>query len=53
MEVAKELGAEVVMQEGRGKGAAVAQALRHVNAGTRYVVFIDVDFTNRLSVFRR
>ena len=45
VEVAKELGAEVVVQEGRGKGRAVAQAFGHVNAGTRYVVFIDADYT--------
>jgi len=45
VEIAKELGAEVVMQEGRGKGLAIAQALRHVNAGTRYVIFIDADYT--------
>lgn len=45
VEVAKELDAEVVMQKGRGKGRAVAQALRYVNAGTRYVVFIDADYT--------
>jgi dolichol-phosphate mannosyltransferase len=45
VEIAKELGAEVVVQEGRGKGRAVAQGLRYVNAGTRYVVFIDADYT--------
>ena len=45
VDVAKELGAEVVVQEGRGKGLAVAQGLRYVNAGTRYVVFIDADYT--------
>jgi dolichol-phosphate mannosyltransferase len=45
LEVAKELGAEVMVQDGRGKGRAVAQALGRVNAGTRYVVFIDADFT--------
>ena len=45
VEIAKELGAEVVVQEGRGKGRALAQALGHVNAGTRYVVFIDADYT--------
>lgn len=45
VEVAKELGSEVVMQEGSGKGQAVAQALTHVNTDTRYVVFIDADYT--------
>lgn len=45
VEIAKEMGAEVVVQEGRGKGQAVAQALENMNAGTRYVVFIDADYT--------
>jgi len=43
--VAKEMGAEVVMQKGRGKGRAVAQALEHMILGTRYLVFIDADYT--------
>lgn len=44
-EIARKMGAEVIMQEGRGKGLAIAQALEHVNANTRYVVFTDADFT--------
>ena len=44
-EIAKELGAESLVQEGKGKGQAVAQALRHVNSSTRYVVFTDADYT--------
>jgi len=44
-EIAKELGAESVVQEGKGKGQAVAQALRYVNTSTRYVVFTDADYT--------
>jgi dolichol-phosphate mannosyltransferase len=44
-EIAKELGAESVVQEGTGKGQAIAQALSHVNPITRYVVFIDADYT--------
>jgi len=44
-EIAKELGAESLVQEGKGKGQAIAQALRYVNPGTRYVVFIDADYT--------
>lgn len=43
--VAKQMGAMVVMQKGVGKGSAVAQALRVVNSDTRYIVFIDADFT--------
>ena len=44
-EIAKELGAESVVQEGKGKGQAIAQALNYVNPITRYVVFIDADYT--------
>lgn len=43
--IAKELGAESVVQDGKGKGQAVAQALRYVNTSTRYVVFTDADYT--------
>jgi dolichol-phosphate mannosyltransferase len=43
--IAKELGAEVILQEGRGKGLAVAQALKHMDSDPRYVVFIDADYT--------
>lgn len=45
VEIAREKGAKVVVQEGRGKGLAMAKALKYVNAGTRYVVFIDGDHT--------
>ena len=45
VEIAGKMGADVVVQEGRGKGLAIAQALKHVNAGTRYVVLIDADYT--------
>ena len=45
VEVAKEMGAEVLFQEGSGKGLAIAQAIRHVDSDVKYVVFIDADFT--------
>jgi len=45
VEIAKELGAEVLFQEGAGKGQAIAQAIRHVDSDAKYVVFIDADFT--------
>jgi len=44
-EIARRMGAEVYIQEGKGKGLAVAQALRHVNSNARYIVFIDADYT--------
>jgi len=45
MEIAEKMGAEVVVQERRGKGQAIAQGLRYVNGGTRYIVFVDADYT--------
>ena len=46
VEVAKEMGVEVLFQDGSGKGEAVAQAIRHVDSDVvKYVVFIDADFT--------
>jgi len=43
--IAQEMGAKVVLQEGAGKGRAIAQALEHIEPGTRYVALIDADFT--------
>jgi len=45
VEVAKEMGAEVLFQEGVGKGDAIAQAIKRVNSDVKYVVFIDADYT--------
>lgn len=45
VEIAKNFGAEVLIQKGKGKGNAIAQAIMHVNSGFEYVVFIDADFT--------
>jgi len=45
VEIAKEMGADVLFQEGSGKGNAIAQAIRNVNFDVKYVVFIDGDFT--------
>jgi len=45
VEVAKEMGAEVLFQERTGKGDAVAHAIKHVDLDVKYVVFIDADFT--------
>jgi len=43
VELAKEAGAVVIFQEGRGKAAAIRTALRHVD--TPFVVVLDGDFT--------
>ena len=45
VEIAKEFGAEVLMQEGRGKGNAISQAIERLHNEPEYVVFIDADFT--------
>jgi dolichol-phosphate mannosyltransferase len=45
VEIAKNLGVEVLLQEGRGKGAAMFQGLKRLNENARYVVFTDADFT--------
>jgi len=45
VEVAKGLDADIVLQEGKGKGDAVAAAIGHVNGDVEYVVFTDADYT--------
>ena len=45
VEIARVMGAEVLVQRGRGKGDAIGQAIMHVNGGVKYVAFIDADFT--------
>jgi dolichol-phosphate mannosyltransferase len=46
VEVAKEFGAEVLLQRGSGKGQAIAQAIKHVNSDKiNYVIFSDADYT--------
>jgi len=45
VEIAKELGADVLFQEGSGKGDAIAHAIRCVDSDVKYVVLIDADFT--------
>lgn len=45
VEVAENLDAEVILQEGKGKGDAIAQALKHVDCDFGYVVLTDADYT--------
>jgi len=52
-EVARRMEAEVLTQEGRGKGRAIAQALERIHWETRYVVFIDADFTYPAEYIRK
>jgi dolichol-phosphate mannosyltransferase len=44
-EVAKRMNAGVIVQKGMGKGDAIAQAIRQVDADADYVVFTDADYT--------
>jgi len=45
VEIAKNMGADVLFQEGEGKGDALFQGIRRLNSDVRYVVFTDADFT--------
>lgn len=45
VEIAKEMGAKILFQNGSGKGDAIAQAIKHVNSDVKYVVFTDADYT--------
>jgi glycosyltransferase involved in cell wall biosynthesis len=45
VEKAKSLGAEIILQDGRGKGDAVAKAIEHIASDTDYVVITDADYT--------
>jgi glycosyltransferase involved in cell wall biosynthesis len=43
--VARSLGAKVIYQAGKGKGNAVAQAIKHVKEDFDFAVLIDADYT--------
>jgi dolichol-phosphate hexosyltransferase len=45
VEKARLLGAEIVFQDGRGKGDALAKAIEHIDKDTDYVIITDADFT--------
>ena len=45
LEIAKDLGAEVLIQNGKGKGNAISQGLSCLNGDTCYVAFTDADYT--------
>jgi len=44
VEIAKNLGADVVFQKKKGKGEAISQSIKKLD-NAKYVVFIDADFT--------
>ncbi len=45
VEVAKDHGAEILFQDGKGKGDAIAKAINCMGADVEYVVITDADFT--------
>lgn len=45
VEIAENLGADVLLQEGKGKGDALYQGIRQLSPNVRFVVFTDADYT--------
>jgi dolichol-phosphate mannosyltransferase len=45
VEVAKDLGADIVFQDGSGKGDAIAKGISQMNNKTKYVILTDADYT--------
>ncbi|MCW4004863.1 MAG: glycosyltransferase family 2 protein [Candidatus Bathyarchaeota archaeon] len=45
VEVAKDLGADLVFQDGSGKGDAIAKGISLIDDKTKYVVLTDADYT--------
>lgn len=45
IEIAKNMGADVMLQEGKGKGNALFQGFRNLSSKVPYIVFTDGDFT--------
>jgi glycosyltransferase involved in cell wall biosynthesis len=45
VEVAENLGAAVLLQDGLGKGDAIAKAVTHIDSAVDYVVITDADYT--------
>ena len=45
LELSKELGADVLVQRGKGKGNAISEGLDHLNRDTGYIALTDADYT--------
>lgn len=45
VEVARKMGADVVLQDGLGKGNAIAKAIAYIDPAVDYVIITDADFT--------
>jgi glycosyltransferase involved in cell wall biosynthesis len=44
-ELARNMGANVICQDGKGKGDAFAKALQHLDPAAKYIILTDADFT--------
>ncbi len=45
VEIAKDNGADILLQDGFGKGDAISKAFRHLDTNSDYVILTDGDFT--------
>jgi dolichol-phosphate mannosyltransferase len=45
VEIAKSMGADVILQDGLGKGDAIAKAIKHSDLTVDYAVITDADYT--------
>jgi dolichol-phosphate hexosyltransferase len=45
VDIAKSMGAEILVQEDVGKGDAVATAIKHLDPNAKYIVITDADYT--------
>ena len=46
VQIAKNMGAEIIFQDQTGKGEAISKAIKHAKSGTfEYAIFIDADYT--------
>jgi dolichol-phosphate mannosyltransferase len=45
VEFAKNMGADLIFQDGIGKGDALSKAVQHVDLEADYVIFVDADYT--------
>ena len=45
VEIAKNMGADVTLQDGKGKGDALCQGIKQLGPSVRYIVFTDADYT--------
>ncbi len=45
IEIAKNMGADILLQKGKGKGDAMFQGIKQISSEVRYIVFTDADYT--------